>query len=239
LNTLKKVTHIFCQNQESKELLLNSGVAKVSVAGDTRFDRVVNQAKDFVPIEKIETWIGDRRAIVAGSTWPVDDKLIANFLSNAESDVAFIIAPHEIKDSQIKGLSESTGEVDRFSQWNAENSAQRILVVDQIGLLSRIYRYGVAAYIGGGFGAGIHNTLEAAVYGIPVVFGPKFEKFREAVDLKSVGAAFAVTNQSEFDQVMTQLLEGDTSRREAGQKAKNYVKTQAGATQEVLKSILR
>ncbi|MFT6997728.1 MAG: 3-deoxy-D-manno-octulosonic-acid transferase [Cryomorphaceae bacterium] len=237
LKTLKGVNHIFCQDENSEKLLLSNGVELVSVAGDTRFDRVKKMADSYTPVEKVEAWLNGRRAIVAGSTWPEDENLIAEFIDKAPEDVAFLIAPHEIKREKIDRLKKSLPEADQYTTWNSSDKASRVLIIDTIGLLGRLYHYGEVALIGGGFGSGIHNTLEATVYGIPVVFGPKHEKFREAVGLKSLGAAFSVENQIDFESIMIQLLNDDSFRRKAGEKAKRYVDTHAGATEKILKEI--
>jgi 3-deoxy-D-manno-octulosonic-acid transferase len=237
LKTLKGVNHIFCQDENSEKLLLSNGVELVSVAGDTRFDRVKKMADSYTPVENVEAWLNGRRAIVAGSTWPEDENLIAEFIDKAPEDVAFLIAPHEIKREKIDRLKKSLPEADQYTTWNSSDKASRVLIIDTIGLLGRLYHYGEVALIGGGFGSGIHNTLEATVYGIPVVFGPKHEKFREAVGLKSLGAAFSVENQIDFESIMIQLLNDDSFRRKAGEKAKRYVDTHAGATEKILKEI--
>lgn len=236
--TLKGVNHIFCQDENSEKLLRSNGISRVSIAGDTRFDRVKKLADSFTPIEKVEKWLIGRRAIVAGSTWPADEQLIAQFIEQAPKDVALIIAPHEIKPQKIEGLKKRFSKADQFTNWNSDSEPSRVLIIDTIGILGRLYHYGEVAIIGGGFGSGIHNTLEAAVYGIPIVFGPKYEKFKEAVDLIELGAAHSVANQEEFDAIATQFLNDDSFRRKAGQEAKKYVDSQSGATQKILNEIL-
>lgn len=238
LKTLKGVTHIFCQDEPSEKLLLSHGLERVSVAGDTRFDRVKKLAESFSPVEKVEKWLNGRIAIVAGSTWPQDEELIAESLAKAPEELALIIAPHEIKPQKIDRLVQRLSHADQYTTWNEKDKPSRVLIIDTIGLLGKLYRYGDVAFIGGGFGAGIHNTLEAAVYGIPVVFGPKYEKFREAVGLKEAGAAFSVEEQKGFDRIITRLLKDDAFRRRAGENAKKYVDDQAGATEKILKKIL-
>jgi len=135
-------------------------------------------------------------------------------------------------------LKQRLTHADQYTTWKVGDKPSRVLIIDTIGLLGKLYRYGDVAFIGGGFGAGIHNTLEAAVYGIPVVFGPKYEKFREAVGLKEAGAAFSVEEQKGFDRIVTRLLKDDAFRRKAGENAKKYVDDQAGATEKILKKIL-
>jgi 3-deoxy-D-manno-octulosonic-acid transferase len=238
LKTLKGVNHIFSQDENSEKLLNSRGINQVSVAGDTRFDRVKKLADSFTPVEKVEKWLNRRRAIVAGSTWPEDENLIAEIIDKAPEDVAFLIAPHEINSEKIDRLKKSFSRADQYTTYHPNDRPSRVLIIDTIGLLGRLYHYGEVAFIGGGFGSGIHNTLEAAVYGIPVVFGPKHEKFREAVGLKSLGAAFSVENQVDFESIMIQLLNDDSFRRKAGETAKRYVDTHAGATEKILKEIL-
>jgi 3-deoxy-D-manno-octulosonic-acid transferase len=239
LKTLKGVTHIFCQDEHSEKLLLSHGLEQASVAGDTRFDRVKKLADSFTPVEKVENWLNGRRAIVAGSTWPEDEELIAESLAKVPEDMALLIAPHEIKPQRIDRLKRRISNTDQYTTWNEGDKLSRVLIIDTIGLLGKLYRYGEVAFIGGGFGAGIHNTLEAAVYGIPVVFGPKYEKFREAVGLKEAGAAFSVEHQKDLDRIVTRLLKDDAFRRKAGENAKKYVDAQAGATEKILKEILQ
>jgi 3-deoxy-D-manno-octulosonic-acid transferase len=238
LKTLKEVDHIFCQDERSAKLLESKGLTNVSVTGDTRLDRVIKLAESFTPVDQVEKWLDDRKAIVAGSTWPEDETLFAELAKKLPDEVALIIAPHEIKTERIQKLSQKFKSADLFTLWNSDQAPSRVLIVDTIGVLGRLYHYGVAAYIGGGFGAGIHNTLEAAVYGIPVVFGPKYQKFREAVDLQKAGAAFSIQNKEGFDSIMNRLLEEDSFRRKAGEKGKNYVYKEGGATEKILKEIV-
>jgi 3-deoxy-D-manno-octulosonic-acid transferase len=236
--TLKGVDYIFCQDENSEKLLNTNGISRVSVAGDTRFDRVKKLADSFTPVEKIEAWLNGRLAIIAGSTWPEDEALIADFITTSPADLAFIIAPHEIKVQKIDRLKNRLKVADQFTTWNEGDRTAQVLIIDTIGLLGKLYHYGEVGIIGGGFGSGIHNTLEAAVYGIPIVFGPNYHKFREAIGLINIGAAFSVQGQTDFDQIITQLLEDESFRRKAGLEAKKYVNGQAGATDKILKEIL-
>lgn len=237
LRTLKNVNHIFCQDERSASLLRSKGINEVSVAGDTRFDRVIKLAETFTPVQPVESWLKGRKAIVAGSTWAEDEALFVQLLSNLPEEVALIIAPHEIKPEKIKKLRNEFKRADLFTDWKSGDSVAQVLIVDTIGVLSRLYYYSEVAYIGGGFGAGIHNTLEAAVYGVPVIFGPKHQKFREAVDLKNEGGAFSIQNKEEFNRIMTRLLEDDSFRRKAGELSNNYVRSQAGATKKILERL--
>lgn len=234
---LKKVTYFFAQNKESVHLLKWIGINSAGLAGDTRFDRVVHLPEETRGVIQVEQFVQDSAVLVAGSTWPADEELLAKLLPHAP-DWKLVLAPHEI----------SSGHTDRlldlfpgallfsdFAQYQATAiSKAQVLIIDRIGLLSTIYRYGEIAYLGGGFGSGIHNTLEAATYGMPVVFGPRYEKFQEAIDLMEENAAFSISNLEELKAVFHAL--GDLERRKhAGLAAKRYVQRQAGATQIIMK----
>lgn len=234
---LPLVTRFFVQDERSASLLRSIGVAHCEVAGDTRFDRVkalVEQARE-VPV--IADFAKGQRVLVAGSTWPPDEAILANWLEQAPADVKIIVAPHEVHEAHVQELvARFKGGVARFSQLKGAVPAEvRVLVIDTIGLLSSLYRYGSVAYIGGGFGKGIHNTLEAATYGMPVIFGPHHKKFKEAMDLLEEGAAFAIAGQADFEQVMVGLWDGDVARlAAAGAAASAYVGRMTGATERVL-----
>src|SRR5690554_2004792 len=234
---LPLVTRFFVQDDRSASLLRSIGVAHCEVAGDTRFDRVkalVEQARE-VPV--IADFAKGQRVLVAGSTWPPDEAILAKWLEQAPEDVKIIVAPHEVHEAHVQELvARFKGGVARFSQLKGAVPAEvRVLVIDAIGLLSSLYRYGSVAYIGGGFGKGIHNTLEAATYGMPVIFGPHHKKFKEAMDLLEEGAAFAIAGQADFEQVMAGLWDGDAARlAAAGAAASAYVGRMTGATERVL-----
>jgi len=227
--------HIFVQDKFSKELLQAHGINNVTVAGDTRFDRVYDLYQQAKQLPLIEEFVkGAERVIVAGSSWPKDEELLVQYL-RLHPDVKLIMAPHEVHNSHIAEISKLLdGKFVRYSDATAENvKSTNCLVVDIIGILSSIYRYANVTYIGGGFGVGIHNTLEAAVYGLPVVFGTNYQKFREARELIAVGGAFSISNyvtlEAQFD-----LLQKDNS---AGKIAGEYVKSNTGATEMILKQL--
>ena len=204
LKLLHTFEHIFVQDQASSDLLQEFGIESVSVAGDTRFDRVMEvrqQAKDLPVVEGFVA--GAERVIVAGSTWLDDEKLLARYLSERE-DVKLVLVPHEIDSAHLHTIFQLfEGRYVRYTEAIPQSVDKcRVLLVDTIGVLSSIYRYGHVAYIGGGFGVSIHNTLEAAVYGMPVVFGPTWQKFREAHGLLNAGAAITVKNYREFAQAL-------------------------------------
>jgi len=234
-NLLKTFRHIFVQDQNSQDLLLVHGIKNVSIVGDTRFDRVADLGKQAKSIPFIEAFVaGAQKVIVAGSSWIKDEELLVHYLK-LHPDIKLIIVPHEIDYSHITEISKLlVGKFVRYSEANTENlQTTNCLVVDTIGLLSSIYRYANVAYIGGGFGVGIHNTLEAAVYGIPVVFGPNYQKFREARELIAIGGAFSISNYVVLEAQFNRLLKDN----QAGKIAGEYVKNNPGATEMIIKEI--
>ncbi|WP_380903248.1 3-deoxy-D-manno-octulosonic acid transferase [Sphingobacterium suaedae] len=234
---LRNVSFFFAQNMDSVYWLKAIHITRAGLTGDTRFDRVVELPKQRRDIPEIKTFLeGSSQVLVAGSTWAEDEHLLADVLLRKD-DWKTILAPHEIHDShlqQIEQLFPSALFFSRFSSYNLEAVRQaNVLIIDNIGMLSSLYGYGNIAYIGGGFGAGIHNTLEAATYGLPVIFGPKYAKFQEAVDLIDLGAAFSIDAAGALERLFTHF----TSDRMqlAGAKAKTYVQEKAGATQIIMK----
>jgi len=232
---LSTFNHIFVQDNISLELLLAHGIEKVSVAGDTRFDRVADLAKKARTIPLVEAFVsGAQKVIVAGSTWPKDEELLVRYLRE-HADVKLILVPHEIHEAHLSGiLSLLENNFVRYTEADKTSiHTTNCLVVDTIGLLSSIYRYASVAYIGGGFGVGIHNTLEAAVYDVPVVFGPNYHKFREARELIAEGGAFTVDNYETLEANLDNLLKDNQSGKLAG----DYVKKNTGATEMIIKSL--
>ena len=238
-------THLFVQDDRSAALLKEFGITNVTVTGDTRFDRVQdvrNQARELSPVEHFVCEGGKekRLTLVAGSSWPQDEEILIPYF-NEHPEMKLIIAPHEIHrehlmyiESLLKRPSVRLSDV-FHDQSLAEG--KDCLIVDSFGLLSSIYRYGTIAYIGGGFGAGIHNTLEAAVYGIPVLFGPKYHKFKEAKDLIKVGGGFSVSDKQSFCEKMDELLTYHEVLEAAGESAGQFVNGNAGATDKILRII--
>ena len=238
-------THLFVQDDRSKELLNEFGIRNVTVTGDTRFDRVLdvrNQARELPNVERFVCEGGEEKhfTLIAGSSWPQDEEILIPYF-NEHPEIKLIIAPHEIHrehlmyiESLLKRPSVRLSDVkqDPFSL-----EGKDCLIIDSFGLLSSIYRYGTIAYIGGGFGAGIHNTLEAAVYGIPVLFGPKYQKFKEAKDLIKVGGGFSVSDKQSFCEKMDELLTYHEVLEAAGESAGQFVNGNAGATDKILRII--
>jgi 3-deoxy-D-manno-octulosonic-acid transferase len=259
-NILKKVTHFFVQNQESLELLRKIGISATSIAGDTRFDRVFASAEHPMPVQIVQDFCANKKVFVAGSTWPQDEQLIASLIIMYK-DWKFILAPHEINPEHIQQIQKLLPEALKYSSFKAvgtnkeavaadsqdkpdlitrtENQGSsaiqsaQTLIIDNIGLLSSLYQYADLTYIGGGFGVGIHNTLEAAAFGKPILFGPNFHKFQEAKDLLKLGAAISINNKDELKKGFQQL----NIDPNAGSLAKSYVDQQKGATETIYKEI--
>jgi len=233
----------FVQDQQSLDLLGRFNHHNVSITGDTRFDRVfeiAEQRKELPVVEKFLNYMehGKDTIFVAGSTWENDEAILIPYF-NLHPGIKLIIAPHEISEQRIEMLQNSlTRPSIRYSQAN-ENAVIEAdcLIIDCFGLLSSIYRYGDLAYVGGGFGKGIHNVLEAAVYGIPVLFGPQYHKFKEAKELIACRGAFALTNGEDFSSRMNDFLSYSDLLRETGKNAKEYVTHNLGATQKIYEKL--
>lgn len=249
---LKCFTRFFVQNEESKRLLEGIGITAVDVVGDTRFDRVlqIKEAAKQLPIcEAFRTGVAssqsadvphhDFKVFVAGSSWPPDENIFIPFF-NEHNDWRLLIAPHVIAEEHLKLiLSLIKGKkVVRYTQTTPEEAAEAdVLIIDCFGLLSSMYNYGDVAYIGGGFGVGIHNTLEAAVWNMPVIFGPNNKKFQEAQGLLKSGGGFEINTYEDFSGLMSSLMNDETFLKQAGDKAGTYVAHLAGATDKVLESV--
>src|ERR1700761_7645046 len=202
------VTRFFVQDEDSKLLLQKLNIDNVSVSGDTRFDRVWANAQQPKSFPLIETFKNGQKVFIAGSTWPEDEVLIAQLVDD-HPDWKFIFAPHEIGEEKINKLLDVLPDsATRYSQLTINHSPQT-LIIDNIGMLSSLYQYGDMAYIGGGFGAGIHNTLEAAAFGLPVIFGPNYEKFKEAKDLIALQAGFSISNENELKKAVAYLMKDE------------------------------
>jgi len=239
---LQSISYFFVQDDNSATLLKNIGISNVAVTGDTRFDRVLEIEKQFQPIPLIEQFCGSSTVIVAGSTWTEDDEELDHF-ANANPNIRFIIAPHDISKARIDECLELYKNAIRFSEFQQTSiqhpaSNHNVLVIDNIGLLSKLYHYATICYVGGGFGGdGVHNVLEAAVYGRPVVFGPVYEKYIEAVELVERGGAFSVKNAIELEKQLTFLLANDQRYTQASIASKAFVHENAGATEKIIRYI--
>ncbi|MFA5970834.1 MAG: glycosyltransferase N-terminal domain-containing protein [Lentimicrobiaceae bacterium] len=236
---LQGVTKIFVQNEDSKELLQFIGIENVEVSGDTRFDRVAAVAATPIEIEIALAFSLNHKVIIAGSTWPADEDLIFKLIYKNKHKLRFIIAPHEISADHIDALMLRAGKTAvRFSKTNPHEAATaEILIIDSIGMLSQLYQYGTIAYIGGGFGVGIHNILEAAAFGLPVFFGPTYHKFNEAKEMIDLGGAFEVNTPDELIHKTNLLLSDKKALSKASSISKNYVLQGCGATEIILKRV--
>lgn len=235
---LLKTEHLFVQNTRSAELLQSAGITHCTVAGDTRFDRVAEIARNTKEIPMVDKFKDGSPLLVAGSTWKPDEELLTPFINN-HPDLKVIIAPHEVTEENMNRLEKLLiNRPIRFSQCTGADLAQvQVLIIDSIGLLSSLYRYGDVAYIGGGFGVGIHNILEAATFGLPIIFGPNHQKFKEAVDLKNEGGAFPVNNPGELDSILGRLIQNPGERHIPSEICKHYVKNHVGATEIIIKKV--
>ncbi len=234
---LQKVTWFFVQNQTSLDLLNNIRVYHAEVSGDTRFDRVARLADEYRDIPFVSRFKDDLPLIVAGSTWPADEEVLLGMMEKPGKNFKLIIAPHEVHSGNIKNLTVKFRQFHPllFSETDTDSLLKsQVLIIDNIGFLSHLYRFATIAYIGGGFGAGIHNILEAATYGVPVIFGPKYHKFIEALELIKLKGAFVVRDSEEMMETVETLLGSKEKYAVAAHAAGQYVKSNAGATQLVI-----
>ena len=251
-------THLFVQTNESKNLLRTLGISEnVSISGDTRFDRVIEIAEQFQPIPGIEQFCADEKVIVAGSTWEEDEEELDHY-ANTHPDIKFIIAPHQIDEIHLKdienlfhnsiryskmvkmmaaGQSPSAEKPGHRSSTNA-NHLPNVLIIDNIGMLSRLYKYSTIAYVGGGFGDdGVHNVLEAAVFGKPVVFGPVIEKYIEAMELVEKGGGIVIDSALEAETMFERLFSSQEEYQFSSQASMDYVFSKRGATETIIQFI--
>ena len=238
---LTRFTHFFVQNDESEQLLKSININNVSVTGDTRFDRVssiMRQSKDLPLIEKFAT---NSIVLIAGSTWRPDEEIIIKYFNECSIPFKLIIAPHEIHKENINRIIQSVSKIKHVilnSELNDDNVLKAdLLIIDSIGLLSSIYKYGQIAYIGGGFGKGIHNTLEAATFGMPIIVGPNYQNFQEAVDLINLGGAYSISNFSDFKDKFNLFIEKSTDITKLGKISSDYVNYKQGASLKILKLV--
>jgi len=238
---LQAFTHFFVQTEGSFDRLQKLGIiSNVSVSGDTRFDRVIEIVEQFEGIPLVEKFCGQQPVIVAGSTWLEDEEEIDHF-ANTNPNIRFIVAPHEIDEDrlrEIEGLFETSIRYSELSTGDGRENTPNVLIIDNIGLLSRLYHYATIAYVGGGFGDdGVHNVLEAAVYGKPVVFGPVYDRYIEAVELVGSGGGFSIENALEAEELFKQLIDNKEEYHQACEASREYVYSRKGATEKILRVI--
>ncbi|MBC8313971.1 MAG: 3-deoxy-D-manno-octulosonic acid transferase, partial [Bacteroidetes bacterium] len=245
---LKNISWFFIQSEEAKDLIESLGIKHYTITGDTRFDRVYEITQQQRSFPEIEKFRGDTRIFLGGSTWEPDEAMILDLIGQNHPDLKFIIAPHEVHPSRIlelKSRIEDSGSGIRdpgpillYSKLTSENAASaRILILDSIGILAHLYQYATFSMIGGGFGVSIHNTLEAAAFGNPVMFGPNYRKFTEACDLISLGGAFCINRSADLSQIVSKLLKDTEELSRVSNISRTYVENGRGATNRILQGI--
>ena len=237
---LNRVEHFFVQNQESADLLQSIGLKNYTLSGDTRFDRAIQLVEQAKELSVIDRFTKNESVLVAGSIWSPDEKILLEYIENSTHKIKYILAPHEIHESHIEQLSKAISKTTiRYSEITEENAVNAdVLIIDNVGMLAAVYRYATVAYVGGAFGKGLHNILEAATYGLPVLFGNKHDKFPEASALIERGAAFAIHNYNELKEKLDHLFTENKQRIASGKKAKEYIIQQQGATQKISNYVL-
>ena len=247
LKPLKQFDHLFVQNEFSKNLLASHGITNVTVVGDTRLDRVIDIKNAAAPLPLVEQFVGNAPCFIAGSSWSPDEEIYIPYFAQ-HKDWKLIIAPHVISETHLKEIENLLADNGMASvrytdleQGKATLSdpscAPTVLIVNCFGKLSSIYRYGTVALVGGGFGVGIHNVPEAAVYGIPVIFGPNNQKFKEAQDLKACGGSFEYQDLASFSTLMDNFINNPEALSQAGKAAGNYINANAGAADKCFTAI--
>ncbi len=235
---LRCFTKFFVQNQQSKDLLSSIGINNVEITGDTRFDRVLSIKEKAHRLPLVEQFVNHKKTFVAGSSWSPDEEIFIEYF-NQHPQWKLIIAPHVVNKEHISAIKNKVkGRVVLYSEINkGDIETADCLVIDCYGLLSSIYQYGDVTYVGGGFGAGIHNVLEAAVWNVPVIFGPNNHNFMEARNLIAVGGGFEINNYNEFDNLLNRFSSSSECLKQAGEQAGHFVETCTGATCRILSSI--
>lgn len=230
---LKTVDHFFVQDETTAERLKNHGMDNVTVCGDTRFDRVAAIAEQAKSFPEVEHFIAGRKCIIAGSTWPPDERLWLAFASRLPEDYCLIIAPHDISESHVTQIKAMFPDSQCYTEMQSEESS-KVLIINTIGILSQLYQYARFVYIGGGFGVNIHNIQEPVTFGCPVIFGPKYKSFKEAVDLVALQGAFPVHNATELEATALRLMDDEAFYAQTSATCRNYLKSQVGATKIIM-----
>ncbi len=235
LQTLKSFKTIFVQNEFSEKLLKKHGINNTLVAGDTRIDRVIDVSRETYNNQILEKYCTGKKCLVFGSTWRADEKFIIEFINKHKNVFSYIIAPHEVNEENIlfleKNIKLTTG---RLSKLNTAENLPEVIIIDSIGILSKVYRYASLAYVGGGFGKGIHNVLEPAVYGIPVAFGPNHKKFFEAIQLLELGVAFSFNSYLELENIINSIIYDSKKLINISNLSKTYFSQNAQSTLKIL-----
>jgi len=233
LSALKSFKHIFVQDENSGKILLKKNITNFDICGDTRTDRVIQIAKENYQNNIFDEFSKGKNTLVCGSTWPEDEAIIAELINKSNDDYRFIIAPHELDEKHLENIEKAIScGIIRYSKIKEVLPKDvKVIIIDSICLLSKLYRYGKFSYVGGGFGTGIHNILEAVVYKIPVVFGPNYKKFKEACDLVNLGVAFSINSQFELENIIFNTLCDPKKAVEIDNLAKAYISQSSGSTQ--------
>ena len=242
---LKTFDYFFVQNENSKKLLQSIGFNNVKVSGDTRFDRVVSILERDNSLDFIATFKDNKTTIVIGSSWPKDENLLVEYINKASKNVKFIIAPHNIKPEQIANLTSQIKKTRlKYSDYSIETLRKtnlknyQVFIIDTVGILTKIYSYADIAYVGGGFGnPGVHNILEPATFGLPVVIGPNYSHFAEATALVNMEGCISIQNQTELNEAFALLLQNEDERLEKGHICSTFVQMNKGATQTIMNHI--
>ncbi len=238
-NSLKAFSHFFVQDQGSKKALESIGFNNNIVSGDTRFDRVSEILKQDNHLDFMSKFKGDKFCVVTGSTWPEDEEILINFINNTQHPIKFVIAPHQIKQAHIDNITATiTKKTICYTQLGNEDlSKYDVLIIDTIGLLTKIYSYADVAYVGGGFATGLHNTLEPAVFGVPVIIGQNFKGFKEAEELVAKKGILPIQNRENFNDLMNNFLANPASVAKTGEINSGYINNNLGATALVMDHI--
>ena len=229
--------HFFVQNEKSFELLTSLGIRNITVSGDTRFDRVAHQIEQDNTLDFVDNFRQDKLCMVAGSTWPEDEELLVDFINNSSEGVKFIIAPHTLKKSEIKQLQQKLQvSTILFSEKQQKNlSAYKVMILDTIGLLTKVYSYADISYVGGAAGkTGLHNILEPATFGVPVIIGSNFSRFPEAVRLRQLAGLYSVNNKKELAAILGKMISDKEFREKTGMIAGHFINSNTGATKAIL-----
>lgn len=240
---LNAFDHLFVQNKESEKLLKEHGISQCTIAGDTRFDQVMAIAANVKQFPEVMRFVGQSKVLLAGSTWEPDERLLKSFADTySSSDIKFVIAPHEIHASRIDFLMKLFGntcvkysDIANISDLND----YKVLIIDNIGMLSSLYQYAYVAYIGGGFGKGIHNILEALAFGKPVCFGPKYQKFQEAKDIVNLNGGWSVGDEKSLNKALTDLFDSDELYNKASDVCMHYVQDNKGTSDTIINMVMK
>jgi 3-deoxy-D-manno-octulosonic-acid transferase len=240
---LNAFDHLFVQNKESEKLLKEHGISQCTIAGDTRFDQVMAIAANVKQFPEVVRFVGQSKVLLAGSTWEPDERLLKSFADTySSSDIKFVIAPHEIHASRIDFLMKLFGNTCvKYSDIAniSDLKDYKVLIIDNIGMLSSLYQYAYVAYIGGGFGKGIHNILEALAFGKPVCFGPKYQKFQEAKDIVNLNGGWSVGDEKSLNKALTDLFDSDELYNKASDVCMHYVQDNKGTSDTIINMVMK